>query len=57
MFAFFELLFVVGAIALYIKWILIGAVIWVMLRLIRRGLRALDAAERRRQQELDAIRA
>jgi hypothetical protein len=39
--ALFELLFVVGTIALYIKWILIGAAIWAAVWPVRRRLRGL----------------
>ena len=57
MFAIFGLLFVVGAIALYIKWVLLGVAIWAALKLWSRGVNAIADARLRRQRELDAIRA
>lgn len=57
MFQLLGLLFVAGAVALYLKWILLGVAIWAGVRLVRRGLLAIETAQGRRQAELAAIRA
>jgi hypothetical protein len=51
-----QLLFVVGTIVLYVKWIPISAAIFGMALLVRRGLRTLADAERRQTVRSEATR-